>query len=105
MVELDTWWEGLASTVYGLTGRELVEEWQMSSVDLEDPWGLLVSIESEEEERIPIVGRGITIGRGKGVCVWDGGREGWRERGMEGYGTKAKWDVTRKSPSLLFVTP
>ena len=62
--------EGLGtSTVNGLTGRELVEEWQMSSVDLEDPWGLLVSIESEEEERIPIVGRGITIGRGKGVCV------------------------------------
>lgn len=56
----------------------------MSSVDLEDPWGLLVSIEGVEEERIPIVGRGITIGRGKGVCVGGmekGGREGWR--GME----------------------
>lgn len=40
----------------------------MSSLDLEEPWGQLVSIESDEEERIPIVGRGITIGRGKGVC-------------------------------------
>ena len=44
----------------------------MSSGNLEDPWGLLMSVESEEEERIPIVGRGITIGRGKGV--WGEGR-------------------------------
>ena len=54
----------------------------MSSLDLEEPWGQLVSIESEEEERIPIVGRGITIGRGKGVCslaarpLWKGGGGG-----------------------------
>lgn len=40
----------------------------MSFLDLEEPWGQLVSIESDEEQRIPIVGRGITIGRGKGVC-------------------------------------
>ena len=48
----------------------------MSSVNLEDPWGLLVSIESEEEECIPIVGRGITIGRGKGVWGEWGGKMG-----------------------------
>ena len=33
---------------------------------LEDPWGQLVSIEQEEEERVPVLGSQFTIGRGKG---------------------------------------
>lgn len=38
----------------------------MSSEDLEEPWGQLVSMEQEEEERIPVLGSQFTIGRGKG---------------------------------------
>ena len=38
----------------------------MSSEVLEDPWGQLVSLEREEEERIPVLGSQFTIGRGKG---------------------------------------
>ena len=38
----------------------------MSSLDLEEPWGLLVLVEGGEEVRVPMVGNRLTIGRGKG---------------------------------------
>ena len=37
----------------------------MSSFELEEPWGQLVSVNLAREERIPIVGNEFTIGRGK----------------------------------------
>lgn len=43
---------------------------QSNMDDLDEPWGLLVSYEDERmkegDERIPLAGRTVTIGRGKG---------------------------------------
>ena len=33
---------------------------------LEEPWGLLVTKEGDENERVPILGQEFTIGRAKG---------------------------------------
>ena len=40
----------------------------MSSEELEEPWGQLVSVErhGEDEERVPVVGARFLIGRDKG---------------------------------------
>lgn len=41
----------------------------MESFELADPWGQLVSVEGNEEERIPICGDQFTIGRANGECL------------------------------------
>ncbi len=36
-----------------------------SLLELDDPWGLLVGVEGEEGDLIPLVGEQFSIGRGK----------------------------------------
>ena len=46
---------------------------RMESFELTDPWGQLVSVEGEGEERIPICGDKFTVGRANGEFpLWMG---------------------------------